>query len=219
MNFTGFDPDAIRQLVSNVNGFANETAQTIIDKLKNEIIIPMSKVWYTPDGVKFWTEFAEYVNGLSKPIAEAFNSFVDALGEAEKKWAEVTGAESIGIKGQISDLSMHLDVSEIKEKDGTRVGIVESEALAIAQKLNVVESELVSSLKEIASKLDADSSFIGRAQGAAVQACFGVVEGLVGKTFEFLSTDLATRIKEDAEAYGTFAQSAADAFNNAEAGK
>ena len=42
-NFTGFDTEAINQLVSDIKGYANETASSITENLKTGLISPISK--------------------------------------------------------------------------------------------------------------------------------------------------------------------------------
>lgn len=217
MNFTGFDPEAINQLASDVKGYADETAETIINNLKTGVISPISKCWFTPEGVEYWQAFADDVKQTSETIAEAFNSFVDSIGEAEKNWAENTKADVDAVRGDIGNLNMTLDISEIKEKDGTKMGIIESEATSVATSLSSVEETIMSSLKEIASKLNSESAFLGQGQGEAIKSCFGVVEEQVAKIFRFLTegdNNVMNQIKSAVSKYGDVGSSTSSAFNN-----
>lgn len=218
MNFTGFDPEEIDRLAQDVNSYAEETASTITTKLESGIISPISQCWYTPEGVEYWQAFAEDVSKSSETIAEAFNSFIDSVGEAEKNWAENVNASDVDIvSGNIANLDMNLDISEIKEKDGTKMGIIESEAERVASTLGSVEEEINSSLKEIANKLNSDTAFLGREQGQAVTNCFEIVEQQVAKIFNFLTegdSNVSSQIKAAVTKYGDVGSSTSSAFNN-----
>ncbi len=220
-NFTGFDTAAINQLVSEINGYADETASTIIDNLKSGVITPISNVWFTPEGVEYWQAFSEDVAGTAETIAEAFNNFINAIGKAEQNWAENTGADVDIVEGNIGDLNMNLDVSDIKEMNGTQIGIKEAEAESVASSLGTVEENILSSLNEIANKLNSDTAFLGRNQGEAIRSCFGVVEQQVAKIFNFLTegdNNVNSQIKAAVQKYGDVGSSTSTSFNDATVG-
>lgn len=220
-NFTGFDTEAINQLVSDIKGYANETASSITENLKTGLISPISKCWFTPEGVEYWQAFSEDVADTSEIIADAFNSFIDAIGEAERNWAENTGADIDVVEGDVEDLNMALDISEIKDRDGSKIGIIESEAESVASNLGTVEENILSALNEIAQKINSEAAFLGRNQGEAVKACFAVVEQQVARIFNFLTegdNNVNAQIRAAVQKYGDVGDSTSSAFNSASIG-
>ena len=221
-NFTGFDTEAINQLVSEIKGYANETASTITDNLKTGVISPISRCWFTPEGVEYWQAFSEDVADTSETIAEAFNNFIDAIGEAERNWADNTGADDVeAVEGDVEDLNMTLDISEVKDRDGSKIGIIEAEAESVANNLGTVEENILSALNEIAQKLNSEAAFLGRNQGESIKECFGVVEQQVAKIFNFLTegdNNVNAQIKAAVQKYGDVGDSTSSAFNSASVG-
>lgn len=221
MNFTGFDTEAINKLVSDIKGYAEETSTTIIENLKMGVISPISKCWFTPEGVEYWEAFSEDVRGTSEMITEAFNGFINAIGKAEQNWAENVNASIDVVSGDISNLNMNLDVSDVKDRDGSRMGIIESEAESVASSLGTVEESILSSLNEIAQKIDSEAAFLGREQGQAIKECFAVVEQQVAKIFSFLTegdNNVNAQIKAAVQKYGDVGESTSSAFNSASVG-
>lgn len=214
MAMMGFNQDQIKNMVSNINESANEMTQTITEKIQKQIIDPMSEVWYTQNGVKYWSGFAEAVNELSGDIAKALNNLIDAIGNIESRWAEATGTSSLGIKGEISGLSLKLALDKIQPINGNgEVGIDTDQVNGIVAKFDAVQQDILDSLKQIASKLDADSSFLGMAQGAAVNGAFVAVSAAIGGMFSTLSTTIGPAIKDAMNEQETIAKKNAEALN------
>ncbi len=188
-SFTGFDPEEINQLAKKVEEYAKETGTVITDNLEKGIISPISKCWYTPEGRKYWEGFRDVVSATGKEIAKSYNSFIDVIGSAEKNWAENTQATVNIVKGTIDNVNMNLNIEEIKEKDGNRMGINEQEATVVAGNISNVQSNIKEGLSNIAKKLDANSAFIGQNQGEAVQSLFNRLADSVSEIFKFLTED------------------------------
>lgn len=221
MDFTGFDTEGINKLVSDIKGYADETSTVIIENLKNGVISPISKCWFTPEGVEYWEAFREDVASTSEVITSAFNGFIDSIGKAEENWAENVKANIDIVRGDISNLNMNLDISEVKDRDGSRMGIIEAEAESVASSLSSVEESILSALNEIAQKLNSDSAFLGRNQSESIKECFGVVQQQVAKIFSFLTdgdNNVNAQIKAAVQKYGDVGQSTSSAFNQASIG-
>lgn len=219
--FTGFNPEEIDNLANAIKNYATQTKTAIINNLKNGVIVPISKTWFTPEGVEYWKAFAEDVKKTAEPITDAFNTFIDNIGKAEKNWAESVGAEITAVKGDLEELDMTLDVSDIKSSDGSKIGIIESEATSVADKLSAVETTINTELTQIAQKLEASSAFLGGDQASSIKSCFESVSKEVAKVFNFLTegdNNVMSQIKAAVDKYGNIATTTSNAFTSSSAG-
>lgn len=217
-NMTGFNPTEVEAMSSKIQQAANSVSETIVSKLKSGVVSPISKAWYTEEGVKFFQAFAESVKQTGTSIEEIFNSFVTSVENAGNNWAEnAQQTERVSLT-RVSGIDLNLDVSEVQNNKGGDVGIIEADATAVANGLPGVRQEIESELSRIANNLSAESAFLGHSQAEAVTACFKKVNVIVSKVFDFLiegENNLQSQIKKAVEKYGDVGSQTASAFNDA----
>ena len=207
MNFKGFDPEAVKRMRTEIDKSAQDSCEAIINKLESGVITPMSTCLYTPEGKKYFEGFAEDVARTGTEIKKVFDSFVEGLEKTANYWAQNTDADTITLSG-VTDCVMKLDVSAIKDKNGTQVGIIEEEARNVVNKLSTVQSEIDDELAQIASRLDASEAFMGHGQAEAISSTFKQINKIVAGIFDFLTegdNSLSKQISNAVEKYSNVA--------------
>ena len=63
---SGYNCQKINDLGTVINNCAQKAASTIVDRLHDEIIIPISTAWYAPEAIDFFSGFKSTVLGWSK---------------------------------------------------------------------------------------------------------------------------------------------------------
>ena len=215
MSFTGFDPEAIKKMRNEIDKSAQDSCEAIINKLESGIITPISTCLYTPEGKKYFEGFAEDVAKTGTEIKKVFDSFVEGLEKTANYWAQNTDADTISLQG-VTDCVMKLDVSSVKDKNGTQVGIVEQEAKNVVSKLPTVQSEIDDELAQIASKLDANDAFLGHGQAEAISNTFKKINKIVADIFNFLTegdNSLSKQINNAVEKYGDVANQVQSSYS------
>lgn len=214
--FTGYNKEQIEGLRDAINSTAQEAAQGIVEKLESGIVTPMSTIWYAEEGVEFFEKFADVVKQSGTNIHDVFQTFNDYVGQAGANWAENTKGEAPTMAA-IDNIELVLNVSAIlnTNEKGDR-GIEREQANSVADNLEQVKSEIETTLKELAAKLDATTSFLGGNQAEAVQNCFVQVSGEVHKIFNYLTEgddSLRSAIIKTAEKYGEVGEGVSTAFS------
>lgn len=215
-NVSGYNCEQVNALRDVINNTATEAGQNIVERMHNDIIVPMSTVWYAPEAVEFFKGVADTVKSSGDNITSAFDSFRAAVEAAGRNWAENTGGEVPSLPS-IDQVDLTLNVSEIQENNAGSVTIDESEATNIASKLPQVEEGIKSDLEALASKLNAESAFIGHGQSESLQQCFVTVSGEIHKIFKYLTEgeeSLQNQINKAVQKYQEVSSGISDAFNN-----
>ena len=212
----GYSRQEIEALRDVINNIARESGEKIVLKLHDEIIVPMSTAWYAPEAIEFFEGFAETVKISGEEITEAFDIFRNAVQEAGTNWAENTKGET-PVLPNIDTVDTTISIAEIQPDNGGKVTLDTERARSIADGLSEVEQAIKADLEALAENLDAETSFIGGGQGAAVQECFVKVSGAVHKIFKYLTegdNNLYLCLKLFAKKYEDVAEGIASAFNN-----
>lgn len=213
---SGYNCQKINELRDVINSRAQQAGNGIVERMHNEIIVPMSTVWYAPEAVEFFGGLAETVRACGQGITQAFDAFRDAVQQAGTNWAENTGGE-VPMLTSIDAVELNLNVSDIQPDNNGNVTIDEAQANTIAANLTEVEASIKSDLEAFAANLNAETAFIGHGQGSALQECFTRISGEIHKIFKYLTEgedSLQSQIRKAVEKYQTVSTSISDAFNN-----
>lgn len=213
---TGYNCQQINDLRDVINNTAQQAGQGIVERLHNDIIVPMSSVWYAPEAVEFFEGFASTVKASGENITAAFDAFRGAVESAGTNWAENTGGEAPSLP-TIDTVELNLNVSEIQPDNGGNVVLDEGQATTIANRLTEVEEGIKSDLESLAGNLNAESAFIGHGQAEALQQCFVNVSGEIHKIFKYLTDgdeSLQGQINKAVQKYQDVSSGISDAFNN-----
>lgn len=214
---SGYNCQKINDLGTVINNCAQKAASTIVDRLHDEIIIPISTAWYAPEAIDFFSGFKSTVLGSGENIRSAFDAYRLAVQNAGANWAENTGGETPSV-AEVQHISMMLNISEIQGKNAAGdVSIDEGQATAIATGLSDVEAGIKSDLETIANDLDAEAAFIGHGQGEALNECFVRISGEIHKIFKYLTDgeeSLQGQINKAVQKYQEVSSGISDAFNN-----
>ena len=217
---SGYNCQKVTELGTKINNCAQNAAKTIVERLHNDIIVPMSTVWYAPEAIDFFSGFVSTVLSSGENIRSAFDAYRLAVQQAGENWAANTGGES-PVLAEVQHISMILSISEIQgSTESGDVIIDEGQANAIAANLGEVEEGIKSDLEIIANELDAETAFIGHGQGAALKDCFVRVSGEIHKIFKYLTDgedSLQGQINKAAQKYQEVSTGISDAFNNSTA--
>ena len=213
---SGYNCERINALRDVINNTAEQAGNGIVERLHNDIVVPMSSVWYAPEAVDFFEGFATTVKSSGESITAAFDAFRGAIESAGKNWAENTGGEAPSLPA-IDAVELDLNVSDIQPNNGGNVTIDEGQAGTIAGSLTEVEEGIKSDLERLAGGLNAESAFIGHAQADALQSCFVKVSGEINKIFKYLTDgedSLQGQINKAVQKYSDVSTGISDAFNN-----
>ena len=214
----GYNCGEINALRGVINDTAKKSAEDVVWLLNQQIITPMSSIWYAPEAVEFFNKFATRVKESGEKITEAFDNFRQSVENAGKSWADSTQGEAPSLP-PIDNVELSLDVSEIKDKNEKGdVVIDEDRANNIVGGLAEVEEMIENALKKSAETLDAETAFIGHDQSSSLEECFAKVSEEIRKIFNFLTTgddSLQSQITKTVQKYaekseeikGTFASS------------
>ena len=213
---SGYNCERINALRDVINNTAEQAGNGIVERLHNDIVVPMSSVWYAPEAVDFFEGFATTVKSSGESITAAVDAFRGAIESAGKNWAENTGGEAPSLPASDA-VELDLNVSDIQPNNGGNVTIDEGQAGTIAGSLTEVEEGIKSDLERLAGGLNAESAFIGHAQADALQSCFVKVSGEINKIFKYLTDgedSLQGQINKAVQKYSDVSKGISDAFNN-----
>lgn len=209
--FIGYNREAIEGLRDVIFTIAEKASATITDTMQAEIVDKMANLWYAPDAVTFFNDFATRVSNSAVKFNEVFDSFRQNIENAGVLWAEQTGGDNPSLS-EISSIELTLSVASIQDNHDGNIFINADEATALANKLELVKGSIKTSLATLANELDVATAFIGGGQSGAIETCFAGVMDLVNDIFKYLTEDssdgslsLATMIKNSADKYTTTA--------------
>ncbi len=213
---SGYNCAQVNALRDVINNTAQQSSQNIVERLHNEIIVPMSTVWYAPEAVEFFNGFANTVKATGEAITKAFDNYRAAVEDAGQYWAENTHGEAPSLPA-IDNVDLTLNVSDIQPDNAGNVTIDEGGANQIAGRLAEVEDGIKSDLENLANNLDAESAFIGHGQSDALRECFVTVSGELHKIFKYLTDgeeSLQGQINKAVQKYQEMSSDVSSAFNN-----
>lgn len=213
---SGYNCSQVNALRDVINNTAQQAGTGITDRLHNDIIVPMSSVWYAPEAVQFFEGFATTVKASGENITAAFDSYREAVQQAGQNWAENTGGETPSLPS-IDAVDLTLNVSDIQPENAGNVTIDEGQATSIANSLPQVEEGIKADLETLAQNLNAESAFIGHGQSDALRNCFVQISGEIHKIFKYLTEgeeSLQSQISKAVSKYVDVSTGISDAFNN-----
>ncbi|HBA37657.1 MAG TPA: hypothetical protein DCY94_02950 [Firmicutes bacterium] len=213
---TGYNCQQINELRTVINDIAQKSGTNIVERLHNDIITPMSTVWYAPEAKTFFEGLAATVQASGEAITNAFDTFRGAVQTAGENWADNTGGERPSL-ASIDKIDLNLNVTDIQESNAGNVTIDGAQATAIASRLTEVEEGIKSDLQGLAGQLNAESAFIGRGQAEALQQCFVTVSGEIHKIFKYLTEgedSLQGQINKAVQKYQDVSSNISSAFTN-----
>lgn len=216
--FNGYNSEEISKLRNVINNAAQSTRQIIVGKLNTSLILPISAVWYAPEAITFFEQFAEVVKKAGINITETFDNFRSFVETAGKDWALTTGGEAPSL-ASIDQVELILDVSSIKAKNSNGdVGINIGEAFNIT-KINLpqLKEEIKEEIKNLTNSLNAETAFIGGEQASAIEECFVSLTNQVYTIFNFLTegeNSLIKQIEKTAIKYENVSSDVVKTFTN-----
>lgn len=220
---SGFNRLNAEKLRLTIQQTAESVGQNIADEITRGIITPMADAWYAEDAVTFFGKFKDTVNQQAEQIKESFNTFKNNIESTTNSWSEFTGAESVSMPDIDAPAEIKIDISSIQPKNGNGDRALDEDKVeaVITSNIPSTEEAIKSQLATLAQNLDAETSFLGHGQGAAVQSCFTEVVNAVHKIFESLLTgdeSLKTALDDYKSKYVEAAEKVANSYNNADTG-
>lgn len=216
---TGYNYKEMTGLTAEVSRVAANTKKVIQACLDDDIVEPMSKLWFAPEAKEFFTKFGETVTKSGEEMKKAFETFDKNIEEAQKAWSEKTGGGNTGSIIGLPTMELKINVGAFKESDGGNIVLYEKQAIAFAESLDGVQKKLSKSIEEQRTELSkAVTAFLGHEQGEAVNKCFDGVLTAVGTIFTYLSVgenSLSGQIKKAAETYKKMAEQVRSEMENA----
>ncbi len=207
---TGYNYIEVANLFAKVLDVATETKSILSRYLNEEVIDPMSKLWYAPEAKEFFKSFQRTVAEEEKNIDKAFQFFVDKIDLAQHDWSEETEGGEVAEKVTVETEKIFLNVAKIKDQNDGNIYIAERSALNFAEGLTSLREKIVSDIKTQETLLkEASLAFIGDDQGAAIQKCFEGILKTISDIFDFLTTgenSLKETIISVTEEYRRFAR-------------
>ena len=215
---TGYNYIEMANLFAKILDVAIETKSILSRYLNEEVIDPMSKLWYAPEAKDFFKSFQRTVADEEKNIDKAFQFFVDKIDLAQHDWSEETEGGEVAEKVTIETENIFLNVAKIKDQNDGNIYIAERSALNFAEGLTSLREKIVSDIKTQETLLkEASLAFIGDDQGAAIQKCFEDVLKTISDIFDFLTTgenSLKETIISVTEEYRRFARKISEEMNS-----
>ena len=219
---TGYNFQEVAGLGAEVLKVAKNTQKAVQDCLDNDIVEPMSKLWYAPEAKEFFTKFQATVEKSGEEMQKAFNTFNTNVSGAQDAWSTKTGGGQKGNVTEISGLPLKVNVGAFKDSDGGNIVLYEKQAISFADSLDGVQKQLSAKIAEQRQDLSkAVTSFLGHDQGEAVNKCFDSVLVAVGSIFTYLAVgenSLKGQIKEAAESYKKMAEEIKSGMESAAGG-
>src|SRR5699024_9837438 len=124
-----------------INNTAQKAGEGITERLHDEIVVPMSTVWYAPEAQEFFQKFAETVASAGQNITEAFDAYRKADQSAGENWAENTKGVAPVLK-PVDTVTLNLNISDIQKENAVNVTLDEEPAESIARTLSDVEANI-----------------------------------------------------------------------------
>lgn len=142
---SGYNATEVEALADVISSTAQKAGEGIVERLHNEIVVPMSSVWYAPEAQEFFQKFSETVASAGENITAAFDAYRQAVQDAGKNWAENTKGAAPVLKA-VQQVALNLSVGEILPDNAGNVTLDEGQAENIAGKLKDVEANIKSDL-------------------------------------------------------------------------
>lgn len=205
----GYNYVEMANLFTEVSNIATQTKRIVSKYLNDDLIDPMSKLWYAPEAREFFKKFQSVVRDAEEEMDGAFQSFVESIDRAQRSWSVKTKGGKTAKSVTIRTEKIFLYVAKFKEQRDGNVYIDERGALAFADGLNTIQQKLTNELVDQKAELtNASLAFIGNNQSEGVQKCFDRVMKSVGDIFDFLTkgdTSLRSEIIRVTDEYRNFA--------------
>lgn len=217
---SGFNAGKVVALRKDINNAAQRVGETVVDEIEKGVIKPMSSAWYAEEAQEYFEKFAEAVARVGEAVTQLFDGFRGNVQTTGQEWSTATGSTEEIVLPAIDKVELVLKTAAIKAKDGAGNRYLdENKVIQIAGQLNAVEAEIQSKLKNIADKLNADTSFLGHNQGEAIKNCFEKVAEEVHNIFTMLligDDALSGALQKFKDKYAESATNVATSFNNAQ---
>lgn len=193
----GYNPEKFVDLGNTINTIAEKAVEEIGEKIQNGLYIPISTAWYTQEGKDYFHELTGVIRDASVSIYYVYKDFRDFVQQAGEVWAENT-------KNPAPDTpSVHpleitgIDDSIIEADFEGNVIIDESAALAVANNLGQVKTDIINRIQELNGTLEAKVQFIGGGQAEAVKDLFVRIVSIIDKLFTTIIGDGASDTEGD----------------------
>ena len=187
MDERGYNPQQFSDLRAKINLAYIGAARCIVDVLEEQLIKPISLVWYTQEGVEYFDGFKQQVQATGEALRLTYDVLRDAIYQAGVVWADNTHNEQPDMAPlELFDLSLDVSAIQPTREDGAAVIEIE-QATAIANNLPNIQTEIVQRIAAEQTDLDASLALIGGGQADAVTALHNRVEAAVGRIFSFLT--------------------------------
>ncbi|MBQ6539376.1 MAG: hypothetical protein IJL76_03780 [Bacilli bacterium] len=206
---TGYNYVEMANLFTEVSNIATQTKRIVSKYLNDDLIDPMSKLWYAPEAREFFKKFQAVVREAEEEMDGAFQGFIDSLYKAQKAWSVKTKggetAESITIRTE----KIFLYIAKFKDQREGNIYIDEKGALTFVEGLNTIQQKLTNELMDQKADLtSAALAFVGNNQAEGIQKCFDKVVSSISDIFDFLTkgdTSLKSEIIRVTNEYRSFA--------------
>lgn len=183
----GYNYIAVNNLFNEVDEVATQTKRIVSKYLNEDLIDPMSKLWYAPEAKEFFNKFKGVVEDAEKKMDGAFQSFINNIDGAQEAWSKKTGGGEKAKVIQIQTEKIFLNTAKFKEQKDGNIYIDERGALNYAEGLSTLQQKMTNDLIDQQAELtEASLAFIGNNQAEDIQKCFEKVISSIGEIFDFL---------------------------------
>ena len=212
---TGYNKDEIDKLNGVVDQIRGEIVEEIENAIQTVFVHPMSTMWHAPEAVKEFAGLKQGIASLGTTITSAFTSFLGWCKQAGDAWAENTEGERPSENlASLDDKLLNIDVECITDNSNGNITLDVNGAEAIAQRMAELKDTLLEVVKRKQAKLEAQTSFIGGDQSAALKDCFKMVGDSVSSIFG-VTDELSDLVKQYAQKYRDAADDIANKMRNA----
>ncbi len=206
---TGYNYVEVANLFTEVSNVATQTKRIVSKYLNDDLIDPMSKLWYAPEAKEFFKRFQGVVKESEEEMDAAFQAFVDKLDLAQQSWSEKTKGGKTAKAVSIRTEKIFLNIAKFKDQRDGNIYIDEKGALVFADNLSTIQQKLTNELMDQKVELtNVALAFIGNNQSEGIQKCFDKILKSIGEIFDFLArgdTSLREEVIRVTDEYRAFA--------------
>lgn len=214
MDIAGYNKERVEEIGQVIIRTYATIADQLGVKIEQQLVVPMSTLWYAPEAVDEFNDIAKAVKKMGKNMEEAYQAYRDWIQKMGETWAENTKGKKPHLANP-HEIGIKVNVSAIQKENGGNVTLDEAGAIAVAGKMADLHAEMLSLVKSEHAKLEAASAFIGHGQAAAATACFIKVADALSQLFQLMET-IGERLKQYAKKYQEVGEGIASQLNSAQ---